>query len=135
MTRTDGDGDNLQLRLLRLQEGKLDFNRVFGVVRRAVFLQGREALDQRGGQAGIGRNVAQWSPPSSVSHNRERLSLARVIRAENNAVPRNFHSRINCTRDRSRVNISRMRGDATNGGNAIGRRRVFRQSSVAPNIA
>src|SRR5271165_3582524 len=104
---------------------------MFGAVRRTIFLQRREALDHSSSQFRIRRNLPERSLPVGLGHDRKRLPVARVIRAENDAVPGNFYPRINRPRNRARVNISRMRSDATDGGDAI----IFRPCSVAANVA
>jgi len=132
---TDGDGNDIQFRLPRLQERKLNLDGVFAAVRGAVLFERREAAQQASAHLPVRRNLAQRRLPRGVGHDRKRTSLARVIGAENHAALGNFQPRIDSAGDAARVDVSRMGSDASDGGDAARPHRDPDRRSVFPNVA
>src|ERR1700690_107518 len=91
---------------------------MFGTVRCAIFLQSREAAQQKRTQLRIRRDIAQRSLPRRAGHDRQRTSLAGVIGAENHTALRNFQPRVYGACDPTGVNVSRVRSHTPKGSNA-----------------
>ncbi len=92
-----------------LQERDLHFQGVLLAVRPGIDTGLRAAVEDGACQGRVDRSATQGSLPVPLVVHRDRLSDARVVRAEDDGTPRQAHRPVRRARHPSRIDVSRVR--------------------------